>query len=185
MSKYNFLFDFWGKNLIRHKIIDISLQDVSIPDESKSFLQDVGLPLIYSEYAKSFLPFTYLQSIEIENTFFYIIGDFSPGFMGTAFIGIKEGTNEVYRITRRRENKFGFDFMNEDLYRFVFFITHYNIFHKKYRHQPKNAYEMKQDYAKLKEILYVEDSLAMSNFDFYWRNTIEYVEVEYGDYLLE
>lgn len=163
----------------------INIENLGITEETKSFLKKVGLPIINPDEGQNFLPFTFLPEVKVQNKEVYLLGDCSPGFIGTSFIGLEKEMEEIYSIWSDREQVLNYKFVNQSLYQFLQCLYYYNAFWQKYD-DPETVIpkEIKKDYEQLQLDLTQVDAKAMSQRDYFWKHSIEVMEVGgYGDYL--
>jgi len=185
VKDYSFIENIWKGFLVKHTAPHVSLLKVNISETNKQILTQLGLPFIGADEGQNFLPFTFLPEVKVQNKEVYLLGDCSPGFIGTSFIGLEKETEEIYSIWSDREQVLNYKFVNQSLHQFLQCLYYYNAFWQKYD-DPETVIpeEIKKDYEQLQLDLTQVDAKAMSQRDYFWKHSIEVMEVGgYGDYL--
>lgn len=169
----------WQAKLIRHSAGYSTLQDINLTSEAQIILEEIGLPIILpSEYKQSFLPFTFLQQLTVQDKDFYIIGDISLNLSGVTLLAINKDDGEIYQILKNHDHVYSYYFTNQSLTQFLLCLAYYNIFQDKVKNNTKSSHtkilnKKKEAFQQLKNTLIDIDEKAINDIGSLWGQYIE------------
>ena len=186
-EKYKIILDTWKDKLVKlYSIDDAVSNNIFIPEDTKKFLLEIGLPILGFEYPFMFLPITHVTPYQHINHHYYIIGDVSILVSGFHLLGIRENSEELFKIFRGEpffESDKTLMFVNSNITKFVLCLTHYCLFYEKYKPIPLhliNKNELEMEYQKLQECLKKIDEPALLH-ECFWDYRLGMLVDDFGD----
>jgi len=178
MTDYSLIKNTWKNDLIRYSGLNKNQKNIKISDENKYTLEKVGLPIILNNLNYSLLPFTFLSKLEINNRFFYLLGDIGTIKKGVCFLGLEKSSEKIFHLCLHETNN-SITFLNQSLYSFLMCLTYYsNFIRTKYSFPSAEVKKQVQtDYHKLIDNMMTVDHKAMEDPNCFWFDQVDRIKV--------